>query len=165
MAWELAVLGTVLRREVATGVPVAQDTARPLPFVNPLHAILLAFPVALYPSALLADIAYLRTYLIQWSNFAQWLIAGADLFAGLVLAWAVLGVFFGRARHVQGRGLLYLAILVIMFVAGVINAFQHSKDAWHSVGTLGLVLSIACTALALAAAFVAYGRPIAGEHR
>ena len=47
-------------------------------FANPLHAILLAFPVALYPAALLTDITYLNTAEIQWSNFSSWLIAGAD---------------------------------------------------------------------------------------
>lgn len=132
-------------------------------FVHPLHAILLAFPLALYSSALLADITYLNTAVIQWTNFASWLIAGADFFAGLVLAWAILGLFLGRARHARGRGLLYLAIVAIMFVAGVVNAFQHARDGWHSVGTLGLVLSIICTLLAFAAAFLAYGGTAAME--
>ena len=74
-------------------------------FANPLHAILLAFPVALYPAALLTDITYLNTAEIQWTNFSSWL----------------------------------------------------ARDGWHSVGTLGLVLSILCSILALIAAFIAYG--------
>jgi len=127
------------------------------PFLHPLHAILLAFPVALYPSALLTDITYLNTAVIQWTNFSSWLIAGADFFAGLVLACALAGLFFGRARHARGRGLTYLVIVAAMFVAGVVNAFQHARDGWHSVGTLGLALSILCTLLALVAAFIAYG--------
>lgn len=133
------------------------------PLASPVHAILLAFPVALYPSALLADIAYLQTAVIQWTNFAQWLIAGADLFAGLVLAWAIGSLFFGRARHARGRGLLYLGVVAVMFVAGVINAFQHSKDGWSSVGTAGLLLSIVCTVLALVAAFLAHSRATVRE--
>ena len=127
------------------------------PFSNPLHAILLAFPVALYPAALLCDITFLNTAEIQWANFSSWLIAGADLFAGLVLAWALLGLFFGRARYAKGRGTFYLIVVAVMFVLGVLNAFQHARDGWHSVETLGLVLSIACTVLAYIAAFIAYG--------
>lgn len=134
-------------------------------FTNPLHAILLAFPVALYPSALLADITYLNTAVIQWSNFSSWLIAGADFFAGLVLAWATLGLFLGRARHARGRGVLYLAVIAAMFVIGVVNAFHHARDGWHSVGTAGLVMSIACTVLALVAAFIAYSGTIHPENR
>lgn len=130
---------------------------QPRSFANPLHAILLAFPVALYPSALLSDITYLNSAEVQWTNMSSWLIAGADVFAGIVLAWALLGLFFGRARHAKGCGTLYLIVVAAMFVAGVINAFQHARDGWHSVGTLGLVLSIACTLLAFVAAFIAYG--------
>ncbi|MGN3975439.1 DUF2231 domain-containing protein [Tsuneonella sp. SYSU-LHT278] len=134
-------------------------------FTNPLHAILLAFPVALYPSALLADITYLNTAVIQWSNFSSWLIAGADFFAGLVLAWAALGLFLGRARHARGRGFLYLVVIAAMFVIGVVNAFHHARDGWHSVGTAGLVMSIACTVLALVAALIAYSGTIHPENR
>lgn len=134
-------------------------------FVNPLHAILLAFPVALYPAALLADIAYLNTAQIQWTNFAAWLIAGADVAAGLLLAWAILTLFFGRARHARGRAVLYIAVIGVMFFAGVLNAFQHARDGWHSVGTLGLALSIVCTVLALFAAWIAYGSTIREEVR
>jgi uncharacterized membrane protein len=134
-------------------------------FANPLHAILLAFPVALYPSALLADITYLNSAEIQWSNFASWLIAGADFFAGLVLAWAVFGLFFGRARHARGRGMLYVFVIAAMFVVGVLNALHHARDGWHSVGTAGLVMSLVCSALAFVAAYLAYSGTTQSERR
>jgi uncharacterized membrane protein len=138
---------------------------RAAPLASPLHAILLAFPVALYPAALISDITYLRTSVIQWTNFSQWLIAGADLFAGLLLAWALASVLFGRARHTRGRGTLYLVVVAVMFAVGVINAFQHSKDGWASVGTAGLVMSIACTVLALVAAFLVHSKAVVREVR
>ena len=93
-------------------------------FANPLHAILLAFPVALYPSALLTDITYLKTAEIQWTNFSSWLIAGADFFAGLVLAWALIGLVVGRARHAKSRGTLYLIVVAAMFALGVLERFS-----------------------------------------
>ncbi|WP_375290783.1 DUF2231 domain-containing protein [Qipengyuania sp.] len=133
--------------------------------VNPMHAILLAFPVALYPSALLSDIAYLNTAEIQWSNFSSWLIAGADFFAGLVLAWAVIGLFVGRAGHARDRGTLYLGVVAAMFILGVINAFQHARDGWHSVETFGLVLSVLCTILAFVAASIAHRGAYSVEKR
>ena len=134
-------------------------------FANPLHAILLAFPVALYPSALLTDITYLKTAEIQWTNFSSWLIAGADFFAGLVLAWALIGLVVGRARHAKSRGTLYLIVVAAMFALGVLNAFQHARDGWHSVGTLGLALSILCSILAFVAAFIVYGGSYSVEKR
>ena len=134
---------------------MAETLARTRSFTNPIHAILLAFPVALYPAALLSDITYLNTAVIQWTNFSSWLIAGADVFAGLVLAWALVSQFLGRTRQ---RGWAYVIVVALMFVAGVLNAFQHARDGWHSVGTFGLVLSILCTILAFVAAFLAYGQ-------
>lgn len=135
------------------------DTAvHTAPIASPVHAILLAFPVALYPATVLADVAYLNTAVIQWTNFAQWLNAGANLFAGLLLAWALVSFFFGRARHARGRGTLYLLVVALMFGVGVVNAFQHAKDGWSSVGTAGLVMSIVCAVLALIAAFLAHSR-------
>lgn len=140
--------------------------ARPLrPFINPLHGIFLAFPVAMYPAALLSDIAFLNTAVIQWANFSSWLLVGANFFAGLVLAWALIRMFIGRTNHARGRGILYLVIIAIMFVAGFLNSLQHAKDGWHSVGTFGLVLSIICTVLALFAAFIAYGSTYHEEKR
>ena len=141
---------------------MAETLARTRSFTNPIHAILLAFPVALYPAALLSDITYLNTAVIQWTNFSSWLIAGADVFAGLVLAWALVSQFLGRARQ---RGLAYVIVVALMFVAGVLNAFQHARDGWHSVGTFGLVLSILCTMLAFVAAFLAFGQTQFKEYR
>ncbi|GGD53568.1 DUF2231 domain-containing protein [Croceicoccus pelagius] len=142
-----------------------RTVTRALSFANPLHATLLAFPVALYPSALLSDLTYWRTAEIQWTNFSSWLIAGADVFAGLVCAWALIGLFVGRARYSRGRGTIYFVAVAAMFVLGVLNAFQHARDGWHSVGPMGLVLSTLCTILALVAAFLAYGETFSAEKR
>ena len=141
---------------------MAETLARTRSFTNPIHAIFLAFPVALYPAALLSDITYLNTAVIQWTNFSSWLIAGADVFAGLVLAWALVSQFLGRASK---RGWAYVIVVALMFIAGVLNAFQHARDGWHSVGTFGLVLSILCTILAFVAAFLAYGQTQVKENR
>ncbi|UVI39535.1 DUF2231 domain-containing protein [Qipengyuania spongiae] len=121
-----------------------------------IEAILLAFPVALFPAALLSDIAYLNTAVIQWSNFSSWLLFGANVFTGVVAAWAIIATATGRGRGT--RAWFYPGILVVLFVIGVLDSFQHSRDGWHSVGTFGLVLSILCTVLAFAAAFLAHSR-------
>lgn len=123
---------------------------------NPLHAILLSFPIALFSSALVTDIVYLRTAEIQWTNFSAWLISGALLFGGLVLVWALIGLVLDLRGPGRLRSLIYVGLLAIMFILGLINAFKHSQDAWSSVGTFGLVLSILCTVLALAAGVIAH---------
>jgi uncharacterized membrane protein len=123
---------------------------------NAVHGVLLSFPVALFTSALVSDIAYLRTSQIQWTNFSAWLIAGALVFGGAVLAWSLIRLVLSfRSTHRRGR-LVYTGVLAVMWVLGLINAFKHSQDGWSSVGTFGLVLSLLCTVLALIAGGIAF---------
>jgi uncharacterized membrane protein len=128
-------------------------SARPL---HPLHAILLGFPIALFAGALASDVAFLRTAQMQWSNFSGWLIAGGCFFGGLVIAWALIAYVLGGRSKRGGTALAYLVVLAIMWVAGLVNAFQHSRDGWSSVGTTGLVLSIVAASMALVAGWIGY---------
>ena len=132
------------------------DTTYPLARITPgpLHSILLGGTVALFLGALSSDIAYARTYQIQWSNFASWLIAGGLVFCGLALLFALANLL--RAQPKAGRPALYFLLLLITWVLGLVNAFKHSQDAWSSVGAFGLILSILCTILVLVAGWTAY---------
>ena len=116
-----------------------------------LHTILLAGTVPLFLGALLSDIAYYQSYQIQWSNFASWLIAGAELFCGLALLFALINLV--RARQKSGHPLMYFLLLLATFVLGLVNAFQHAKDAW-AVMPAGLVLSAIVFFLSCLAAWV-----------
>lgn len=126
------------------------------PPLHPLHAILLGFPIVLFAGGLASDITYLNSAEIQWTNFAQWLIAGGLVFGGLVLLFALVRLLRARRHGGRGRAGAYFILLAAMWVLGLINAFQHSHDGWSSVGTLGLVLSIFTTLLALAAGWIGY---------
>lgn len=118
---------------------------------GPLHGTLLAGTVPLFLGGLLSDIAYYNSYQIQWSNFAAWLIAGALLFCGLAVLFALGNLV--RARHKAGRPVAYLLLLVVTWVLGLVNAFEHAKDAW-AVMPSGLVLSVVVTVLACIATWV-----------
>lgn len=118
---------------------------------SPLHAILLAGTVPLFLGALLSDIAYFKTYQIQWSNFAAWLIAGGLLFCGLALLFALVNLI--RADRKSGRPVVYFLLLLVTWVLGLFNAFEHAKDAWASMPS-GLVLSVIVTLLAVVAAWI-----------
>jgi uncharacterized membrane protein len=114
-------------------------------FLHPLHAILLAFPVALFTAALVTDITYLNTAVIQWSNFSSWLIAGGLVFCGLALLFALVNLI--RVDQKKGRPLIYFLLLLATWVLGFINALEHAKDAWATMPQ-GLVLSVIDTLLA-----------------
>ena len=118
---------------------------------TPLHATLLAGTVPLFLGALLSDIAYLRSYQIQWNNFSSWLIVGGLVFCGLALLFALVNLI--RADHKTGRPLIYFLLLLGTWVVGFINALEHAKDAWATM-PLGLVLSVIATLLACVATWV-----------
>lgn len=88
------------------------------------------------------------------------MITGGLVFGGLTLLWAAISLL--RRKSYRGPPLLYLGLLAIMWVSGLINAFHHSSDAWSSVGSLGVTLSIISTLCALAAGWIAY-RPNGGQ--
>lgn len=126
------------------------------PFLHPAHAVLLAFPMALFPTALANDVAYLNTAEMQWSNFAAWAITGALIFGAPVVLWALVDVIRRRGSAMGGRFGMYLLLLIVMWVAGLFNAFQHSRDAWSSVGAAGVLLSILSSVCALAAGCIVH---------
>lgn len=123
-----------------------------------LHGILLSFPVALFTTALASDVAYLQTAEIQWTNFASWAIAGALVFGGLAAAWALIDWLVKLDRPDSGRRLSYVAVLAVMWILGLVNAFHHARDAWSSVGATGVILSIVTTLLALLAGWMFFSQ-------
>ena len=129
--------------------------AEPRP-LHPLHAILLSFPFPLFLGTLLSDLAYRQTFQIQWANFAQWLNAGGLLVGALALLWAFVNLF---RRDTRGRrAVFYFVMLLAMWLAGLLNAFIHARDAW-AIMPEGLWLSAVSALLALVAAWIGYSGP------
>lgn len=72
------------------------------------------------------------------------------MFCGLALLFALANLI--RAERKGGRPALYFMLLLAAWVLGLINAFEHAKDAW-AVMPSGLVLSVIVTVLAVVAAW------------
>lgn len=123
---------------------------------NALHAILLAGVIPLFLGALLSDIAYFKTYQIQWANFASWLIAGGLLFSGLALLFALGGLITAKQKS---GALMYFLMLLLTWALGLVNAFEHAKDAW-AVMPSGLILSVIMTVLACLTTWLRLSSPI-----
>ncbi|WP_252106421.1 MULTISPECIES: DUF2231 domain-containing protein [unclassified Halomonas] len=134
-----------------------QTTAHPRAYsgIHPLHAVLLAGMLPLFLGAALSDYAYFTSYHIQWGTFASWMIAGGLVFNGFAILAALIGVF--RAERGKGLSLVYLAVLVVSWVLGFINALVHAKDAWAMMPA-GLMLSIVVVVLTLVALFLGFTR-------
>lgn len=136
-------------------------TARHAPPIHPVHAVFLAGTIPLFAGAALSDLAYFRTFEIQWQNFASWLIAGGLVMAGVALVFALAGL--APSRRTPAR-VLYLVVLAVTWIIGFFNALHHARDAWGSMPG-GLVMSVITTLLAIAAAWIAFCPPRLGEPR
>ncbi|WP_374300989.1 DUF2231 domain-containing protein [Paracoccus sp. (in: a-proteobacteria)] len=132
-------------------------TDRPFRPLHPLHAILLSFPFPLFLGALASDIAYWRTFEIQWSNFAQWLNAGGLAVGAPLLLWALVSTL-------RSRRFFYLVVLLAAWITGFVNALVHSRDAWAMMPD-ALWWSGAATILALAASWLGFSGVPAAEAR
>jgi len=129
--------------------------------IHPIHAFLLAASVPLFLGALLSDWAYSSTYEIQWTNFASWLVAGALVFAGFALLWALIDLL--RAdRSWRGTPLIYFVALLAAWIVGFIDALVHAKDAWAKMPE-ALILSFIVTLLAVIALWLGFSTWRAGD--
>lgn len=111
----------------------------------PVNAVLVAGATSLFVGALLSDIAYFRSYEIQWNNFSSWLLAGGLLVAALAFLWSIVELF--RTRWRMWPAVAYTVLLLATWVLGFIDALVHAKDAWASMPE-GMVLSAIVVVLA-----------------
>ncbi len=121
--------------------------------IRPFHAVMIAGSVPMFTGAMLTDIAYARTYEIQWNNFSSWLIVGGLVFAGVALSLAGFDLMRSR-RRIYGTG-MYAATLLAAWVVGFLNALMHARDAFASMPT-GLVLSIITAVLTCIAVWLGF---------
>lgn len=121
-----------------------------------MHAVIAFSALPLFLGALLSDWAYSRSYEIQWTNFASWLIAAGLVLAGLALLWGTVDVLRSRAMR-QHRGVAYLLLLLATVVIGFVNALIHARDGWATM-PMGLILSVVVLLLVAAASAVGLAR-------
>lgn len=125
--------------------------------IDPIHAILSAFPVALFISALATDVTYYQSAQIQWANMSAWLLVGGLVFGGIALLDGVTNAWRTRAtRSRRGRSVTHVAVSVAFWVLALIDTLVHTHDGWTSVVPLGIVLSAIVALLALIASWRGY---------
>jgi|SRR6185312_12404831 len=119
--------------------------------LHPLNAVLLAGSLALFLGALLSDIAYYRSYAIQWNNFSSWLLAGGLVVGAFALLCGIVALFRSRWR---AWPVAYVLLLLAVWILGFIDALVHARDAFASMPA-GLVLSVVAVVLACVALWIA----------
>ena len=110
-------------------------------FGHPIHPMLVPFPIVFLISALLTDIAYVRSGWATWAYASSWLI-GAGIATALLAALAGFTDFFGDRRIRTLRPAWYHMIgNLTAVVLSVVNFFVHIRDGSVAVMPTGLILS------------------------
>ncbi len=128
---------------------------------QPIHRILVPFPIACFTGALVTDIVYWQTADIMWETFSDWLITVGLIMAGFAIIAFVIDVLGGKPirtlawPHAVGYPLAFLLSLV--------NVFVHSRDGYTAVVPTGLTLSAAVVVILLFTGWV--GSALVHRHR
>jgi uncharacterized membrane protein len=116
---------------------------------HPIHPMLVPFPIVFLVSALVTDIAYVRSGWATWAYASSWLI-GAGIATALLAALAGLTDFIGdrRIRRLRPAWFHLIGNLAALLLS-VVNFLVHLRDGAVAVIPTGLILS-AIVALLLA---------------
>src|ERR1043165_642307 len=116
---------------------------------HPIHPMLVVFPIACFVGTLLADIAYLWTAQMLWSDFAAWLVS-AGVILGFIAAIAGAIDFFGnRAIRALSPAWLHALGNLVVLILAILNMLVHTHDGWTSVWPWGIPLSSAVVLILL----------------
>jgi uncharacterized membrane protein len=121
----------------------------------PVHAMLVPFPIACFTGAMLTDFAYLRTGVMQWSNFSAWLLAFGLLMGVLAAVFGLLDFLLGGEARPR-IGWFHLAGNAAVLIVALFNNLVHARDGWTSVVPTGLTLSVITVALLIVTGFLGH---------
>lgn len=109
---------------------------------HPLHTMLAQFPFVCFTAALVTDIAYANTALMEWETMSVWLITGGLVVAAFAVLAGIVDMAVNRRTRRAGPAWPHAVGTTIALVLAVINAFVHSRDGYTSVVPTGLTLSV-----------------------
>src|SRR5262245_49461830 len=115
---------------------------------QPIHRILMPFPVAYFTGALATDVAYWPTAEVMWERFSVWLITAGLIMVGAAIIAAVIDLARGGQKPVWLR----IAAYAFAVLLALMNVFVHSRDGYTAVVPTGLVLSGLVVLVSLATA-------------
>ncbi|MEO6387652.1 MAG: DUF2231 domain-containing protein [Croceibacterium sp.] len=122
----------------------------------PLHAMLVPFPVVCFTGAMLTDITYARTAVMQWANFSAWLLAFGTIMGALAALFGLIDFLANPSENRPSIGWLHLIGSAIVLVLALFNDFVHARDAWTSVVPTGLTLSVVTVLVMIVSGFLGH---------
>jgi uncharacterized membrane protein len=116
--------------------------------------MLVPFPIVCFTGAMLTDIVYANTAVMQWRNFAAWLLAFGLFMGALAAVFGLVDYFSARQR--PAIGLVHMIGNAVVLLLALINSFIHARDAWTSVVPTGLTLSVVTVLIMVVTGFLGH---------
>lgn len=129
---------------------------------NAIYGVLNPIPFGFFVAALIFDILYLRTAVIQWDKGAAWLIAIGLLFAIIPRLVNLAQVWITSRRSALRADKIDFWLNLVAIIAAIFNAFVHSRDAYASMPTGAWLSAFTVILLAIGRISVAVQRTSVG---
>ncbi len=117
-----------------------------------LYGLIDPIPFGCFVAALIFDILYLRTAVIQWDKGAAWLILFGLLFAVVPRLINLVRVWITSRQTATSTDRIDFGLNLLAIVAAIFNELVHTRDA-YAVIPAGVWLSL-ITVLMIAVAHV-----------
>jgi uncharacterized membrane protein len=108
---------------------------------QPIHSILVPFPVACFVGALITDAVYWRSMSFIWETFSVWLLTAGLIVAGFAVAAALVDLVAGYRIGNRRSAWIYVLGSALVIALSLINVFVHSRDGYTAVVPTGFILS------------------------
>jgi uncharacterized membrane protein len=117
---------------------------------QPIHSMLVQFPVVCFTLTLLTDLAYWRTADLMWYRFSAWLLLAGLVFGALAAIAGGIDFLARRRLRAQRSAWPHTIGSIVVLILAIINSFIHAGDGWTAIVPWGIVLS-AVTVLVMVA--------------
>lgn len=130
--------------------------------VNAIYGVLNPIPFGFFVAALIFDILYLRTAVMQWDKGAAWLIAIGLVIAIIPRLVNLFQVWITSRRSALRADRIDFWLNLVAIVVAILNAFVHSRDAYASMPTGAWLSAITVLLMAIGRIGVAVQRAAVG---
>lgn len=129
---------------------------------QPIHSMLVQFPIVCFTLALLTDIAYWRTEHLMWQEFSSWLLLAGLAFGAFAALAGLVDFLFRPAVRARGPAWPHAVGSLVVLALAVVNSLVHARDGWTAVVPWGLALSAATVVVMIISDW--FGRALVFRH-
>jgi uncharacterized membrane protein len=129
---------------------------------QPIHSMLVQFPVVCFTLTLLTDLAYWSTENLMWHNFSSWLLLAGLIFGGLAALAGLIDFLFRPSVRAQRPAWPHAIGSLIVLVLALANSLVHAGDGWRAIVPWGLTLSVVTVIVMIVSDW--FGRDLVYHH-